>query len=994
MPSIVAIDDDPSILSLIDSICSNLGCECRSAPSLEDGEALLAKGLPELLIVDGLLPDGTGIELLARVIRENDPGPKTLFLSAFFKGFRTFEELHRMGVDKVIHKPVTPESLTKEIADLLGVPVPGEEDTAPAPHPFHSELAGLQAKFIESLPEKADYLEQLCRSVDSEDIRALQVLVHRIAGTAGTYGLPGLSEAAHQIDRALLAGKPVSAVSDQISDLSSQLRAARPTDGVADEPKATHDLLKFRKVLFIHEESSSADLLRAELTNAGLFIERAEGPEDALARLPGVHPDIVIAECCEDVSDEEIAGLSRLRDALDSAAPILFLTRHEDLDRRVAASIAGSALFLTEPVSGTEVLKTIQKCLVGDEASAGSIIVVDDDPATVELTERVLSADGLRVRGATDPQAFWDELEREEPALIVLDVQLPVYSGYELCRVIKSDPRYRDIPVVMMTARNEVSDRIAAFQAGADDFVPKPIVPEEFVARVRARMRKAEEVASRGLKDRLTGLLTRAAMEEILDRALRQFRRSTLEPTGVRAGVMLIDVDDLTRINERRGPRLGDAALQLVADSFDQAVRPGDPACRWGGEEFVILLGDASEENCRATFERLQRFLAEHPIETGSGKPLEVCVSGGAARFEAGDTPLSLIRRADAALYWAKERGKNRLEFEAPAAAKSETAGGIAAGFHGMVGASLVMQEPFRRIRLAAQSDVTALLRGESGTGKELAARAIHDLSERHEKPFVAVNCSALPEGLLESELFGHVKGAFTGAHRDKVGVFESARGGTLFLDEIGDVSPLIQLKLLRVLQEREIRRVGGENNIPVDVRVVTATNKNLELLIERETFREDFYYRIRVFEINLPPLRERRDDVPLLIDSLVTEFSRSRGKPVRGLTTQAMERLKNYAWPGNVRELRNAIEHAFVTVSGERITIEDFPPELREASVEPGGQVTTRAGREPSEREQIVSALRHSGGNRTRAAEHLGISRVTLWKKIAKYEIDVEAIV
>ncbi|MBI2875883.1 MAG: sigma 54-interacting transcriptional regulator [Candidatus Tectomicrobia bacterium] len=311
--------------------------------------------------------------------------------------------------------------------------------------------------------------------------------------------------------------------------------------------------------------------------------------------------------------------------------------------------------------------------------------------------------------------------------------------------------------------------------------------------------------------------------------------------------------------------------------------------------------------------------------------------------------------------------------------------------FHRLVGKSAPMQEVFRRLRLAAQSEVTVLLTGESGTGKELAAGAIHSLSARKDRPFIGVNCSAIPETLLESELFGHVKGAFTGAVRDKVGIFQAAEGGTLFLDEIGDVSPLLQLKLLRVLQEREIRRVGDDRPSKTNVRLITATNKDLGSLMASGAFREDFYYRIRVFEIALPPLRERREEIPLLVEHFVTEFRQSLGKPVEGITRDALQGMMDYPWPGNVRELRNAIEHAFVTAEGDHLTLLDLPLEIRNPRVRPAKShpEPPLSPQDRAERLRIEEALRKSQGNRTEAAKYLKISRVTLWKKIRRLGIE-----
>lgn len=317
------------------------------------------------------------------------------------------------------------------------------------------------------------------------------------------------------------------------------------------------------------------------------------------------------------------------------------------------------------------------------------------------------------------------------------------------------------------------------------------------------------------------------------------------------------------------------------------------------------------------------------------------------------------------------------------------------AAFQRLVGKSAPMQEVFRRLRLASQSDVTVLLTGESGTGKELAAQAIHALSARHDQPFLSVNCGAIPETLLESELFGHVRGAFTGAVRDKVGIFEAADGGTLLLDEIGDVSPLLQLKLLRVLQEHEVQRVGATRPRKVDVRLLAATNKDLAALVKAGTLREDFYYRVHVFAITLPPLRERREDIPLLVEHFIRAMAQETHKSVTGIARDALQHLMDYPWPGNVRELRNAIEHAFVTVQGEHVTLLDLPVDMRQPTSRRGPTVSSSltTASDATERQRIVNALRQAGGNRTEAAKILGVSRVTLWKKMRQLTIDTHDI-
>jgi len=309
-----------------------------------------------------------------------------------------------------------------------------------------------------------------------------------------------------------------------------------------------------------------------------------------------------------------------------------------------------------------------------------------------------------------------------------------------------------------------------------------------------------------------------------------------------------------------------------------------------------------------------------------------------------------------------------------------------------LVGRDPKMRELFDLITQVADSEATVLIRGESGTGKELVARAVHEASGRAARPFVQVNCSALSENLLESELFGHVKGAYTGAVGDRVGRFEEADGGTIFLDEIGDVSPVVQVKLLRVLQERIIERVGDNRPIPVDVRVVSATNRDLEKLLAVGRMREDFFYRIKVVSLTIPPLRDRREDIPLLIIHLLDKMSRREGlsRPP-AVSGEAMRLLMNHPWPGNVRELENALEHALVLGRGESIRSANLPPEL----FQPGGRKGVPLGEVPlhSDREKqlLAEALTAAGWNRSKAARRLGIDRTTLWRKIKEYGLEPE---
>jgi len=303
--------------------------------------------------------------------------------------------------------------------------------------------------------------------------------------------------------------------------------------------------------------------------------------------------------------------------------------------------------------------------------------------------------------------------------------------------------------------------------------------------------------------------------------------------------------------------------------------------------------------------------------------------------------------------------------------------------FQNIIGKSLRMQEVYRLIEYLADTETSVLITGESGTGKELVASAIHHRGKRADKPLVTVNCSALAETLLESELFGHVKGAFTGAIKDKAGRFQLADGGTVFLDEIGDISPIVQLKLLRVLQEKQFERVGDSKTIKVDVRVIAATNRNLKEKIRLGEFREDLYYRLKVVEVTIPPLRKRREDLPLLVNHFCRLFENSFKKKIDGVSDEVLTTFMNYPWPGNVRELQHAIEHAFVICRGRNITLDHLPSEIIEYSKSTRRAHGKKFVNEPHE---ILQALDKTDWNKAKAARMLGISRQTIYRKINEF--------
>ncbi len=309
-------------------------------------------------------------------------------------------------------------------------------------------------------------------------------------------------------------------------------------------------------------------------------------------------------------------------------------------------------------------------------------------------------------------------------------------------------------------------------------------------------------------------------------------------------------------------------------------------------------------------------------------------------------------------------------------------------GFHGIVGSSPLMQKVYQVVQKAALSDAPVIIYGESGTGKELVARAIHLMGRRKDAPFVQLNCAALNEALLESELFGHIKGAFTGAYRHRIGRFEAAHEGDLFLDEIADIPLATQVKLLRVLETKQFERVGDHRPVTVDVRIITATNKDLQEMIHSTRFREDLFFRINVIPIHLPPLRERLEDVPLLVNAFVERLRERTGKRITGLSPEAMDRFMTYSWPGNVRELRSVLEYAFVIAEKGTIGLEQLPhPLVSEPSRRPWNS------KEPEEKIALIEALRKSNGNQSEAARILGVNRVTVWNRMRKHGVDLRKV-
>jgi DNA-binding NtrC family response regulator len=442
---------------------------------------------------------------------------------------------------------------------------------------------------------------------------------------------------------------------------------------------------------------------------------------------------------------------------------------------------------------------------------------------------------------------------------------------------------------------------------------------------------------------------------------------------GVRASVRAILDDTPCRVLEARD---GAEALEILRDHdvdlvmLDQRM-PGElgidvlPRIKAADASTIVVIATAVRD-IRMAVESLKRGAWDYLT-----KPFDV------------DDILLLVQRA---------LDKRALERQVLClrSALDDAGAGARRGFEGLIGRHPEMVRLYETITKLAQTPSTVLITGESGTGKELVARAIHRLSERRTQPFVAMNVTAIPDTLLESELFGHEKGAFSGAHARKLGKFELAQGGTVFLDEIGSLRLELQAKLLRVLQEREIERLGGTRPIPVDVRVLAATNVNLRAAVRDRTFRDDLYYRLNVVPLTLPPLRERREDIPELVDHLITKLARQCNRDVRGVSAGALDALVHYDWPGNVRELENVIHRAVVLTRGHIINLQDVPLDV--AMPETGSRMDEDTGlqlREACdrfERQYVLRVLEKVQWNISRAARMLGVHRNTIIAKLAAW--------
>ncbi|OGR03922.1 MAG: sigma-54-dependent Fis family transcriptional regulator [Deltaproteobacteria bacterium RIFOXYD12_FULL_50_9] len=585
------------------------------------------------------------------------------------------------------------------------------------------------------------------------------------------------------------------------------------------------------------------------------------------------------------------------------------------------------------------------------------ILIIDDEESLRLTFKTFLSREGY---GPVEVVSTYEEamakIDNQTFDLIISDIVLEGASGIDLLRHVKDSKLH--CPVVMVTGYPNINSASEAVRLGAFDYLSKPVKKDDLlrVARMalqqynlwlemeklaeeKERFRNHLEAIFRSVRDLIITVDTQMNIVDMNDRAKNQLL--VIEP-GIKVG------DSITRIPGAFGKILLDDVEQVLRSTNDVAEHQ---------VEFNFLEGELSIFRISAA-----------PLVTRSGNFQGVVI----------------VARDVSRLEELEQKGKR-------------------SHFHRLVGSSRSMQAVYTMIENVGCVDTTVLILGESGTGKELVAEALHAESGRRDMPLVKVDCTAIPENLLESELFGHRKGSFTGADRDRKGRILLADGGTLFLDEIGDISPIMQLRLLRFLQERTFYPVGQDTHIKVNVRVITATNADLKQKVVDGEFREDLYFRLKVMDIQLPPLREREGDLPLLVNNFVEKFSKRLDKQISGLSDQALQILSEYRWPGNVRELEHVIERATVLCSGTIITTDYLSDEILHANISPGNNESSFNGsmsddflpviasevEGESELDRIMRTLKLVDGNKAKAARLLGIDRSTLYRKLRQYDID-----
>jgi PAS domain S-box-containing protein len=563
------------------------------------------------------------------------------------------------------------------------------------------------------------------------------------------------------------------------------------------------------------------------------------------------------------------------------------------------------------------------------------ILLIEDEEILRFTFKSFLSRQGYEVITAEDYDAALKVISESELDLIIADIVLKGHTGLDVLREVR-DKDMRT-PVIMITGKPSIETASEAVRLGAYDYLIKPVEKDGLL--------------------RVTGqaLRYKAVLEE-KDRAEaeKEKYRSDLETifASVQEGIVTVDSHMRAMKANESFERICDLGSEdIIGKRFDEIAKRCNFACSNVLQEVLRTKKEvrAVRLECRHDERKRQMVvLTCSPLKDRSGN-----FSGAVMVIR------DVTRESDL-----ERELKERRQFQ------------------NIIGKSGKMQRIYELLEDLANSNTTVLITGESGTGKELVANALHYSGNRANNSMVKVNCSALSDSILESELFGHVKGAFTGAVQDKIGRFEMADGGSILLDEIGEITPVIQLKLLRVIQEREFERVGESKSIKVDIRIIATTNRNLKESVRLNNFREDLYYRLKVVEIPLPPLRDRIGDIPLLVDHFRKLFNRRFNKKIEGVSDDVLRMFSEYNWSGNIRELEHAIEHAFVLCHGRFIALDHLPPEIREFNRD---QTITSEKESSINLQAIIQALEKTGGNKSKAARLLGISRRTIYRKLSQ---------
>ena len=631
---------------------------------------------------------------------------------------------------------------------------------------------------------------------------------------------------------------------------------------------------------------------------------------------------------------------------------------------------------------------------------AGDILIVDDETPNLQLLSQVLSGAGYQsLRSIKRPQSAIDSALALPPSLILLDVRMPEMDGFEVCRRLKQDDRTRDIPVIFVSALQDVNDRIRGFKVGGVDFISKPFQESEVLARVRThlslrnmQLHLEDLVAKRTAELTVTNKTLEAEIGERKKAEAELWRnRNYLNNITNSMGDAVFSV----KLPERRIEWVNNTTFDILGYDRDELLGRTTEFLYPDRNEFM----DFGNKLTGAVAEGRDIIQIEQVLRRKSGEdfPVEITVTINKDKGEVVGA-IGIVRdvtdrrRATLELKQAYDeirKLKDSLEAE-NLTLRQEVK--MSYKDNEIIGQSHVFQTVLRQVEHVAPTDSTVLILGETGTGKGLIARRIHELSGRQDRPIVNVNCAALPANLIESEFFGHEKGAFTGAIDRKIGRFELADGGTIFLDEIGDLPIELQAKLLRVLQDQEFERIGSSTTRTVDTRIIAATNRDLDGLIEQGAFRADLYYRLGVFPIRIPPLRERRGDISLLVWFFIAMLKSRLGKEIKSVSAPVMEALTSYDWPGNVRELRNIVERAMILSPGTTLEMEDSLTGSDRIAGESAPAVQQPTDNlEDAQRTHIVRVLEECGWKvrgKGGAAERLGLKRTTLQSRMKKLGI------